>query len=221
MEAADDIAWSIIDIEDALRKGSIPFEEFIEHMEKEKAIINKNKNWDKFIDDRKKFKNEWGFTRSSNIALQNLRIRIIGDMFRACVDAFIKNYKLIMNGEFNEALIKVSEEKELNNLLCSFARNCIYKDRSILAMEVVGCEVIHTLLNFIVPQILTSKTDKVKNYEGKIYNLIGPVLRKQFEIYSSKTTYEKLLLATDFVCSLTDTYALNLFQKWSGIKLRK
>ncbi|RPI16251.1 MAG: dNTP triphosphohydrolase [Ignavibacteriae bacterium] len=219
MEAADDIAWSIIDIEDALRKETMQFEEFIEFMQENLEIINKNKRWDNFLQDSKN-NTKWGFVRSYNIAMQKLRIRIIGDMFRACVDSFTRNYNDIMKGVFNEPLIKYSDEKDLHSLLCKFARKHIYKNRAILAMEVLGCEVIDCLLNFIVPHILGSKTDNIKTYEGKIYHLIGPTLRKQFEIFSNKTTYDKLLLATDYISSLTDTYALNLYQKWSGIKLR-
>ena len=221
MEAADDIAWSIIDIEDALRKGTIQFEEFIEYMGDKYEIINKNKRWDNFLENSKKYKNDWGFIRSYNIALQKLRIKLIGDMFRDCVSAFVDNYKLIMNGEFNESLISKSKSADVNNVLCGFARKHIYKDRAILAMEVVGCEVIQVLLNFIVVSILKNKENKIKTYEGKIYNLMGPVLRKLHENYTPQTTYDKLLLATDFISGLTDTYALNLYQKWSGIKLRK
>lgn len=221
MEAADDIAWSIIDIEDALRKGSIQYEEFIEYMNKKQKIVNKQKRWDKFLKNREKHREKWGFIRSSNIALQKFRIDLIGDMFRDCVAAFVDNYESIMEGEFTDSLIKKSKSAKVNNVLCGFAREHIYKDRAILAMEVVGCEVIHTLLNFLVINILNNKENKVKKYEGKIYNLLGPVLRKLHENYTKRSIYDQLLLATDFISGLTDTYALNLYQKWSGIKLRK
>jgi len=221
MEAADDIAFSTVDVEDALKRRCVSNDIFIEYM------TQSLKNYPHFlqklekikVDQAKYYQQGWGDEGSYRIAIQKFRIDISGIMFRACVKEFCSNYKDIMNCNYTEALIENSDAKILYKTLTGFARKYVYIHPEIIEVEILGEKVIHGLLELFVDAIQDDTRDDNKILNGKLYNLISPSLKNLMTIYGNvKDEYQRLQMATDFISGMTDSYALNLYQKLHGVK---
>ena len=67
--------------------------------------------------------------------------------------------------------------------------------------------------------MLSEKCNDDKSKEGKIYSLISQDYKDTYKEsikLGCNETYCKLLLVTDFVSGMTDSYALDLYKKLSG-----
>ncbi|MGD0591425.1 MAG: dGTP triphosphohydrolase [Bacteroidota bacterium] len=220
MEAADDIAYSAIDIEDALRKKEIPCHTFIEYMGDNLKDIDEKKLITKFKKKRDDLRKTWGNGLADSIAIQEFRIESTGIMFRACVNAFCENYSKIMECDFSKELIKASTASHLYSTCQDFARKYVYVIPSVLSLEILGCKVIHGLLDFFVKSVHSGNRNNQGTEEGKLFLLISPGLRKLVEKYKD-IEHEDIQyhLATDFISGMTDNHALNLYQNLSGIRI--
>jgi dGTPase len=221
MEAADDVAYSTIDIEDALRKREISCQTFVDFMRDKLKGPKYKKLIDKFEDSRNELRSTWGKEQADSIAIQKFRIDSIGRMFRACVDAFSNNYDKIMEGDFSEQLINVSEEKDLYETCKEFARNYVYVLPSVLSLEILGCKVIHGLLDIFVDAIKSNNRNNSKTKEGKLFILISHSLRNLATKFGNNIEDEdtQYHLATDYISGMTDNHALNVYQNLTGIRI--
>jgi len=218
LEAADDLAYSAIDVEDAIQKGAISCEIFCDYMsqklDKYKILITN------FNNNRQMYSKDWKIFRSNYISIQKFRIDATGYMFRDCVDAFSQYYDDIMDGSYDKELILHSNSAEIYEALRSFAKEYVYVRPNVLMLEIVGCKVIQGLLDIFVEAVRDEHRNDMRTEAGKIFGLISPHLRSLINIYGNiNDEYQQLQLVTDYISGLTDTYALNLYQNLSGIKL--
>ncbi len=226
LEAADDIAYSAADIEDGLKKKILNLEKirsvFKETLEKrtarETGILESLDGYLLEVHEKYEEKEE--------IAVQRFRIKAQAYMIESVVKAFNENYEEIMNGRFDKELLEVSEAKKVRHAFKKLATKYVFKDKSILTRELVGGKAIRGLLKLFVESVLSDDRIKSKTRAGKLYSLISDNYRFISENYphrkKNETTpsiYDRLLLVTDFVCGMTDTYALDLFQTLSGMRL--
>ncbi|MFW5794886.1 MAG: deoxyguanosinetriphosphate triphosphohydrolase [Bacillota bacterium] len=231
LEAADDIAYTAADIEDGLKKNAIDkdiilteLEEHIDHNnDKENEIFNSLERYLKKVHD--------DYPNKTEIAIQRFRIKVQGFMINAVIESFMKNYGKIMNGEFKSELLEESKAANFRKSFKNIAYNCIFPDDKIIEMELVGDQVINGLLETFVAAISSDDINftsniKANNKNGKLFKLISDNYRFIAKSFPTKrqedddiSLYDKLLLVTDFVCGMTDSYALNLYQKLSGVKL--
>lgn len=239
LEAADDIAYLGADIEDGVKKKAIDWGKSYESLRSELTKIDSTfievfKGLDKKRNEAtsKKYPDE-------NISsVQNFRIAIQTKLIMYVKENFIKNYEVIMKGELPQKadLITCSEKtKEIRDALEKVQAHC-YVDKEVLTLELVGDRVINDLLEIFVDAVVKDvkydeKNGKMKAREKneKVINMISDnflyislidynegVNNKDF---NNLTLYERLLLVTDFISGMTDSYAVDLHQKLSGIKL--
>jgi len=217
VEAADDIANAAADIEDACKKGVIKFEmvrkEFEDVFGKNDKIVLKI---DEFYSDCDKD----GYEEKESIIIQRFRLYLQGIMFRSCVDAFVNNYNSIMNGTYEKSLIDDSAEisKNIYKILIGIAKEYVYIDKDVVMMELIGNKVINGLLDIFVPTILSDQICNPKSEIGKYYSLISNNFRFIYN-KTQKKMYNKLQLANDFISGMTDSFAFDLYQKLSGVKI--
>lgn len=231
LEAADDIAYTAADIEDGLKKNAIDKNKILKELEKhidhdndeEKGILNSLEGYlEKVHDD---------YPNKTEVAIQRFRIKVQGFMIGAVIDSFMENYDKIMNGEFKSELLEASKAANFRKCFKNIAYNYIFPDEKIIEMELVGDQVISGLLETFVEAITSNDINftsdiKANNKNGKLFKLISDNYRFIASTFPTKrqknndiSLYDKLLLVTDFVCGMTDSYALNLYQKLSGVKL--
>ncbi len=230
LETADDIAYLCADLEDGVKKGIVPWKDEYEAMKK--TMLNDesgNLYMEMFneLDKQNNANNDVGIPEHNIASIQNFKVRAQGLMFKEAVKCFRKNYKVIINGDFGHKGLLDSNRlvevlKRLNRIYC-------YSNREVLTLELVGDRVINGLLDiFVNPLISCTEKPKAITKEGKLYELISDNFKyvccfdykeKRKINFNEISKYDKLLLITDFISGMTDSYAVNLYKELLGVKL--
>ena len=159
------------------------------------------------------------------IVVQRFRIKVQGYMIRSVVDAFIKNHTELMAGSFKKDILLESSAGNVRRALKELAKKHIFTDKNIITIELVGDEVIKGLLHLFVDAVLSEERKERGSRCHKLYNLISSNYVYLCENHPYKKTngepsvYDRLLLVTDFICGMTDSYAIDLYRKLKGVKL--
>jgi dGTPase len=204
VEAADDICYSIIDLEDGCRLGLISFAETIEMMA---AILG-----DQF--DSKKLSKHI----SLNEKLGVLRAMVIGKLVDDCTSIFLDQEVAILNGKFDQALTDVGTHKKALAQISTVSIEKIYRARHVVEIEAAGHEVLPGLLSEFC---LSGFQLKNKNHSRKYANLallLPEEVRWSIE-QDSVSNYDILRQIIDFVSGLTDRHAISLFKKIKGFSV--
>ncbi len=227
LEAADDIAYLAADIEDGVKKGIVPWDEV--YLEIEKKFIEKypekfknlNTNRDAAI------KNE--VPNKELVNVQNFKIFVQQIMIEAVIEAFKENYNNIMQGKFDGDLLSSSDASELRQELSNIARKYCFSSEEVLTLELVGDKVITDLLNMFIGAVVSGENqNKTKTKNEKLFRLISMNFRHIQRLdkqglpnvdFADLPLYNRLLLVTDFISGMTDSYAVNLHRRLIGVKL--
>jgi dGTPase len=205
VEAADDICYQIMDIEDAHKLKILSTEEtkqlLLNFYDKTKDINTLNRIDETCVE-----------VSDTNEQIAYIRAGVIGKLIKECVAVFLANEEKIMAGEFDSTLVKeVPESSKIAYKSCTqIAITKIYKHRSVLEIELAGYKILGTLLKEFIEAILNPKSF----YSKKLLFLIP-------EQYSHKgdDDYLKIMSILDFVSGMTDVFALDLYRTIKGIKL--
>ncbi len=173
---------------------------------------------DELHDSFSSFENEKLF-----LTVQNFRVKTQGIMIGAIIESFKANYDSIMDGSFSEELISQSSAKDIRKSYKEM-QIIIFDNKKIMQTEIAGWEVLYGLLDIFIP---ASKSLNFKaegnNKEARLYKLISSSFRFIYENYNKDENvskqYKKFQLVLDFIAGMTDSFALDLFQKLKGIKL--
>ena len=203
VEAADDICYSIIDLEDATRLGLISFDQTKNLLSE--IIGNKfsEEKLSKIID--------------LNEKLGVLRALAIYQLIQEVVSIFIAKEAELLTGEFDHALtdkIPASPILEKINLI---SVKYIYQSRLVLEREVAGYEIIEKLTACFCKAIFIVKNNpkSVSPKDKKIYKLLPDTFKLQLE-NNQLSVYENLRIVIDFISGLTDSNASRLYKIISG-----
>ncbi|GEN67362.1 dGTPase [Chryseobacterium rhizosphaerae] len=205
VEAADDICYNIIDMEDAHRLGIVSTAEcenlFFELVKSESNDINKVK--DKLVT-----------ISNENEKISYLRAKAINALINKSLEIYKQNFETILKGGLDNGLLDIykSENKALQDIE-SFSIEKIYNHKAVVEIENAGYNVMYELLDHFIPSILKSE-DERKSYDKKALKL----LPRQF-VYETGTDYQKVLGIIDFVSGMTDNYATDLYRKIKGIDI--
>jgi dGTPase len=198
VEAADDICYSIIDLEDGCSLGLISYEEAKSLFEN---VITKNKSKLGKLDQLNSKQEKIGF----------LRALAIGDLMDECSTLFLDSEKEILKGTFNKALADLCpSQKALKNII-DISVEKIYRSRNVVEIEASGHQVLPGLLEeFLTAGLYFYEDRKSRKYENLILLLPEDILlnMKQATDYYTAARY-----MIDFVSGLTDRYAISLYKK--------
>jgi dGTPase len=203
VEAADDICYRIIDLEDAHRLNIISIQEardllepFFENQEGKKTIKEKV---DTIEDDKQK--------------LSFLRAMLIGKLVAMCTEVFFEYESQLLDGSLNKPLIELLDEKTiaLIDKIDEISVKRIYNHKSVVEIEIAGYHVIGGLLKEFVSAVLSPDTAKSK----KLLLLIP----KQYGIKKDGNVYQNIQSVVDFISGMTDLFAVDLYRKITGIQI--
>ncbi|HSD13602.1 MAG TPA: deoxyguanosinetriphosphate triphosphohydrolase [Flavobacterium sp.] len=198
VEAADDICYTIIDFEDGINLGLIQEEFALEYLIK---LVKNSIDADKY---------KSLITKEDRISY--LRALAIGSLINDAVKVFIANEKLILEGKFPYALTEKSEfNAQMNDIIKISVKN-IYQSREVVEKEVVGYQVINTLLD----KFSSAYNNKFEGRSSNYDELILKLLPEKF-VTEKMSLYERLMHICHFVSMLTDGKALQLFKIIQGI----
>jgi dGTPase len=205
VEAADDICYQIMDLEDAFKLGILSYAEtknlylgFYDDETDKKYLENINAILTRVTD-----KNE---------QISYLRAGVIGKLIYECIGIFSENHEKILSGNFESSLIGLLKGKqaEAMNTVKAISYSQVYAHRSVVEIEIAGYKIIGTLLEEFVGAIMNPKD----LYSKKILSL----LPEQYKT-GSDSVYLKIQSIVDFVSGMTDVFALDLYRKIKGISL--
>lgn len=199
VEAADDICYRIIDLEDAHRLGILSIHEAYELL------------LPFFEDDyvAKRLKE----IPDSKQQLSFLRAMLINQLVNKCTDVFFEHETELLNGTLNKPLIDLLDKKttDLIDKIDAVSVKKIYNYKAVIEIEIAGYNVIGGLLEEFVTAVLNPDTAKAR----KILQLIP----EQFGMSKEQTLYSKIQSVVDFISGMTDLYAVDLYRKMTGMQI--
>jgi dGTPase len=217
VEAADDIVYSVVDLEDSVKKGLLRSEDLIGELKKrcEGSSVLK----EAFESTDKQMENAPEALESSDRP-QAFRVNAISAMVRAVVEVFDKRYDEIMNGNYHAELIydEDCKAKSFVTACKELLRDRVFCNNEVLRLEVRGRRVIHDLMDLFWEGAQTYIRDRkthTKTYGGKLYLLISENYRELFERRlkaREDQVYCAAQLVTDYIAGMTDGFACKLHQ---------
>ena len=204
VEAADDICYSIIDLEDGCRLHLLAFEETVELL----SGILGNKI------DRQKL----NASHSLNQKLGTLRAMAIGELIDTCTEVFLSHESDILSGKFDTALTDLCKFKDALHHISEVSVSKIYRAHHVVEIEASGHQILPGLLEeFVKAGEYRLKKQRSRKFEN-LQLLLPPEVLHAID-NNPDDHYAMLRLIIDFVSGLTDKHALSLYRRIKGISL--
>lgn len=231
LEAADDIAYKTADIEDAVKKGLLSYNQLLEELQSDKYIKrcandDELKAYKDTVERLKTLHDKAAARETANPELNAVQNWIIGTqsfLLNCATSGFVQNYNSIMTGKFGGEVLGVSNGNALAYALGDIAYRYAFCSDQIIRLEIAAGTMLNFLLDKFVHAVLDYDTDKkLTAINEKLISIISDNYKYIYKTYSkdkdeSEKLYLRLLLVTDFICGMTDSYAKALYQEFNGI----
>lgn len=202
VEAADDICYQIMDIEDAHKLKLLTTEEtkqlFLAYFSPEEQQHIRQRML-QLVDD-------------VNEQIVFLRSCVINCLEQQCVHAFIENEEAILSGTFQGTLIQHMDDlpRKAYEQCEQTAYKKIYHCKDVVDIEIAGYKVITTLTDLMVQ----AATHSDRTFSRLLINRVST----QYDILAP-TLYERIMAVLDYISGMTDVYAIDLYRKINGMSL--
>lgn len=202
VEAADDICYEVMDIEDAHKLGLLPTQQVIDLM---LGFFAGER-----VDHIKKVMSR---VEDPNEKVVYLRSVVIGALVDVCAKAFVDNEDVILEGRFAGSLLDHIPDLEREG----YARcNALSWDKIYRASDVVDIDLAGTsIITFLLEKLVGA----VRNPQFNYSQLLLSKVPQQYEV-DAPTLYGKIQAVIDHVSGMTDVYALDLYRKLNGMSLK-
>ncbi len=206
VEAADDICYQVMDVEDAHKLKILDTQQT-----KEILMAFLNDEQDKLT--QIKIQDVCKEVTDTNEQIALIRASVIGKLVGKCTQVFKENYDRIMAGEFTGSLTG-----HLEGMTYKAMKSCanlsyekIYRHPSVVEIEISGFKILGSLLHEFSKAVL--------NPSDKYSEMLIPFIPEQYRVSKEASAYQKLQSVLDYISGMTDIYALNLYRKINGIGL--
>ena len=206
VEAADDIAYQLMDLEDAHKLR------ILESAETERLFLqffNKEQDDDFFRMKDSVYKE----VTDINERIGFLRAIVISRLINECVSIFMNHQQAILEGSFTGSLIKhlKGANGDAMKEVQQISVQNIYRHPDVVSIELTGYTILGTLLEEFIPAIKDPKSD----YHKKLLSLIP----EQYKVDNNSSIYSKIQTVLDFVSNMTDLYAVKLYRDIKGVSV--
>lgn len=203
VEAADDICYEIMDIEDSHKLKILSFAE-TEHLLLsffDEEIQQKIRQ--RIIDEELSDENE---------KVVYMRASVIGKLENECVAAFLAHEEEILAGTFEGSLIDhISERQKKAYKECEkISYSKIYQSKPVLDIELSGYKIMATLMEVFIEAAVNPSRFNSKQLLRRVSS--------QYDI-ENENLEERIMAVIDYISGMTDIYALDIYQKINGISL--
>lgn len=201
VEAADDICYEVMDIEDAHKLKILTTAEVTDLM------------MGFFDEGRKRHMIEvMQNVADPNEKVSYMRSCVIGRLVNCCAEAFVAHENEILHGEFNGSLLDhiPALEREGYSRCNEMSWAKIYKAGDVVDIELAGNQIITYLLGKFIHAV----TNPQLNYSKLLLSKVP----QQYEI-DAPTLFGRIQAVIDHVSGMTDVYALDLYRKLNGMSL--
>ena len=203
VEAADDICYEIMDIEDSHKL------KILSYAETEHLLLSffdediQQKIRQRIIDEELTDENE---------KVVYMRASVIGKLENECVAAFLAHEEEILAGTFEGSLIDhISERQKKAYKECEkISYSKIYQSKPVLDIELSGYQIMATLMKVFVEAAVNPS----RFYSKQLLRRVS----SQYDI-ENENLEERIMAVLDYISGMTDIYALDIYQKINGISL--
>lgn len=192
VEAADDICYSIVDLEDGFHMGYLPFEQ-VQDLLKAIAKIELT---------------DAGNSQAETI--KRLRAKAINQLVLEIAQLFLDLESQLLAGTFDQSLLIHSCHAQTLRAIETLTSDLVFHHPHVVRVKIAGYEVLGGLLK----EFLTAIFEPSK--KGRLLNYMVP---EEFKIQTEDSNYQKILKVTDYIAGMTDSQAALLFQQLHGIAL--
>ena len=201
VEAADDICYQVMDVEDAYKLRILSYERTVDLLsryfssDKQECILATMES----IGDR-------------NERIAYLRAKAIKILVEACAEVFIEHEGEILRGAFKGTLVSRMSQ----GLYAAYRANSavaqseIYTARAVIDVELAG----HRIFAELIDKLMRSLLHPDDAYSRTLLSLVS----SQYNL-REQTTYGKLQSTLDYIAGMTDPYALDLYRRITGMSL--
>lgn len=230
VEAADTICYTAMDLEDGIQSGRLDFAKVRNNINiKISEFVAEKDSVGKILSDRKQQEGYKAFlealdsTSVKDKDVVNFRVYLISYLVTLSLENFITNLESIDNGSYNNELVK-DDPLNIVKIIGKYLRANLYNCSEVISAELTGAAVIRGLLDIVLPPIMSYDNKEYK--DKRFFEFMSTSLLELVKL-ESKTEdkienlppYYRLRLVIDWISGMTDKYALETYQKLSGIKL--
>lgn len=202
-EAADDICYEIMDIEDSHKLKILSFEDTTDLLlsffddEIQKSIRQR------IVDEN---------ITDVNEQVVYMRACAIGKLENECARAFVENEDAILAGTLQGSLIQhISERQRVAyERCCQLSYKRIYRSKPVLDVELAGYKIMETLMEQMIEAVMHPD----RYYSQQLICRVS----SQYDIHASDLE-SRVMAVLDYISGMTDVYALDVYQKMNGISL--
>jgi dGTPase len=224
MEAADDISYSLSDIEDGIEKGIVTVEEVLESLKQDFSTLDS------------KFSNciELGTESSNDVVTSKFvtfRTKMVNLLVREAADQFVNNIDEICKGNRKELFEEESDHNKALKHIEKYCRKKLYRSNQAEDIEIAGYNIVNGLLDkfSVILELTRVQFINILNDEEDTpplaTRMTGKLPLKLIKHYqlnkdSEDEWFYRLHLIVDHISGMTDDYALRLFRLLNGIDVK-
>lgn len=240
VEAADSIGYNVMDVEDGFNLGWYSYEKIVSFLNIyitenvkniDKEYMSKNNTFDveRFLKVRTEIN---GVQVSDKYKMMDLRVKLIGYLVELANIRFKENLEDIDKGEYSNELIEDQDPYLMVDALKEFSKRYIISKREVTQVEMSGDSVITGLLDILLSYAFNRDKKHRDKLKGVISDSRLKVTKHEFDgdqgykFFTEEdlfkfdlgdlSPYSKMRLIVDFVSSMTDKFAVEMYQKLSG-----
>ncbi len=201
VEAADDICYEVMDIEDAHKLRLLTTDEVTE------LFLGF------FDNERRRHRQEiMAKVEDPNEKIAYLRSCVIGGLVNRCAEAFVENEESILRGNFQGSLLEHIPSLELEGYRrcseLSYAK--LYRAEYVVDIDLAGNQIIGFLMDKLMQAVLNPEL----NYSKLLLSRVP----QQYDT-AAATLFGRIQAVIDHVSAMTDVYALDLYRRLNGMSL--
>ena len=220
MEACDDIAYSIIDAEDTVKKGYASFYDLMDHLE---SVDGADKVISDVIEVSKEKNNEFKKASLSSrelndMSMQMFRVKAISEMIVEATNVFVSKIDCIMDGSIQPGfeLIKNSKSKKLCAAVKEFDYRHGFQHKDILRLELEGNNYIKSMMTMLWKGV-SRGGDPNYPFERYVFGEISENYRRVYD-ESDKSDYNKCQLICDALSGMTESYLIKKHDEYRSLE---
>ncbi|MCG8491291.1 MAG: deoxyguanosinetriphosphate triphosphohydrolase [Sneathiellales bacterium] len=198
VEAADDICYSVVDIEDGFKLGRLEFSETEDLMLR---ILGKAPH-------------RYGEFKDKSEKISYLRAKCIGHLIGEVSDIFADNEQAILEGRYEGDLLHHSSNATIFTEIETLCKNFIFNHRERIQAELRGSEILTSILDALF--VANLEFERSNQDRTKLSPRSNVILNMFPEKDPTLSRYEWLLEITDFVSGMTDSFAVRQFKDLKG-----
>ena len=203
VEAADDICYEIMDIEDAFKLKILSMEETLHFLLDYFDEMEQNRILGRIQEEA---------LTDNNEKIQYIRACVIGKLENECVKTFIAHEDEILSGTFEGSLIEriPDRQRDAYRRCADMSKVKIYRSRPVLDVELSGYKIMATLME----QMIEAIEHPERYYSQQLISRVS----SQYDICSPDLE-TRIMVVIDYISGMTDVYALDVYQKINGFAL--